>query len=99
MAQSVRVRHGVNKQERLEARIAPEQKRLIERAAQLRGTTVTDFVVLSAQREAARTIKDFEVLSLAQEAREVFVAAVLNPPSPNEALRAAARRYRKRMGS
>lgn len=98
MALSARVRRTAKKQERLEARIAPDQKRLIERAAELRGTTVTDFVVLSAQQEAARTIKDFESLSLAQDARRVFVAAVLNPPPPNEALRAAARRYRKRMG-
>ncbi len=96
MAQAVRIRSRAKKKERLEARIAPEQKRLIERAAELRGTTVTDFVVLSAQQEAARTIKDFEVLSLSQEARKVFVAAILNPPPPNEALRAAAGRYRKR---
>jgi uncharacterized protein (DUF1778 family) len=97
MAQAAKIPRPSRKEERLEARIAPEQKRLIERAAELRGTTVTEFVILSAQQEAARTIKDFEVLSLSQEAREVFVAAMLNPPPPSEALRAAARRYRKRM--
>jgi uncharacterized protein (DUF1778 family) len=43
--------------------------------------------------------KDFEVLHLREEAREVFVNAVLNPPAPNDAARAAAERHRKQMGS
>lgn len=81
------------KEQRLEARVTPDQKRLIERAAELRGTTVTEFVVLSAQEAAANTIKDSEMLMLRDQAREVFVNAVLNPPAPNEAARAAAQRY------
>jgi uncharacterized protein (DUF1778 family) len=85
------------KQQRLEARVTPEQKRLIERAATLRGTTVTEFVVASAQEAATNTIKDFEVLHLRDEAREVFINAVLNPPRPNAAARTAAERYRRQM--
>jgi len=84
--------------ERLEARIAPEQKRLIERAAQLRGTTVTDFVVSKMQEAAVETIRDFETLQLRDESREVFVAALLNPPEPNEAAKRAAARYKEEMG-
>ena len=86
------------KQERLEARISPAQKRILERAANLRGTSLTDFVLTSAQEAATKTIKDFEILSLCDEAREVFINALLNPPAPNKALRAAADRYRKHMG-
>ena len=98
MKQASRVRRSSRKQERLEARVAPNQKRLIERAAALRGTTVTEFVLLSAQEAAARTINEFEVLNLRDEAREVFVKAVLNPAPPNEAARGAAKRYRQHMG-
>lgn len=90
-----RVRHNSRKQERLEARIAPKQKRLIERAAELRGTTVTDFVVLSAHEAAVKIINDFEVLTLRNDARERFVQAILNPAAPNNAARAAAERYRQ----
>lgn len=86
------------KADRLEARLTPEQKRLIARAAALRGTSVTEFVLASAQEAATEAIKDFEVLSLHGDARDVFVNAVLNPPAPNEAARRAARRYRERMG-
>ena len=46
-----RIDRRSRKEERLEARITPAQKRLIERAAALRGTSVTEFLVASA-REA-----------------------------------------------
>jgi uncharacterized protein (DUF1778 family) len=100
VAQTLKGHSGsrTRKEQRLEARITPDQKRLIERAAELRGTTVTEFVVASAQRAAADTIKDFEVLTLRDQARKVFVNAILNPPPPNEAARAAARRYKAQMG-
>lgn len=91
-------RRRSRKLSRLEARVTADQKRLIERAAHLRGTTVTDFVVVSAQQAATETIKEFESLVLRDEAREVFVNAILNPPQPNEALRLAARRYRQMTG-
>jgi len=90
--------HRPRKEERLEARVTPAQKRLIERAAALRGTSVTEFVVVSAQEAAINAIKDFEVLSLRDEAREVFINAILNPPAPNEAARIAAERYKKDAG-
>jgi uncharacterized protein (DUF1778 family) len=90
--------HRARKEERLEARVTPAQKRLIERAAALRGTSVTEFVVVSAQEAAINAIKDFEVLSLRDEAREAFINAILNPPAPNEAARIAAERYKKDAG-
>lgn len=98
------MRHGTaiarrsRKEARLEARVTPEQKRLIARAAALRGFSVTEFVVASAQQAASDAIKEFEFLTLHDHARNVFVNAVLHPPSPNKAARAAARRYKERMG-
>ena len=83
--------------ERLEVRTTSAQKRLIERAAELRGTSVTDFVVSNIQAAAAETIREFESLFLRDEAREVFVNALLNPSEPTEALKAAAARH-KHMG-
>ena len=96
--QAVKARKNARKLERLEARVTQEQKRIIERAAELRGTSVTEFVVVSAQQAATKTIKDFETLSLRGEARKVFVNALLNPPAPNAAAKAAARRYKQRLG-
>jgi uncharacterized protein (DUF1778 family) len=83
--------------ERLEVRTTSAQKRLIERAAELSGTSVTDFVVARVQAAASETIREYESLSLRDEARAVFVQSLLNPPEPNEALKAAAARH-KQMG-
>ena len=47
----------VQRAERLEVRTTSAQKRLIERAAGLRGTSVTDFVVSNIQAAAAETIR------------------------------------------
>jgi len=96
VAQALKRRSGsrTRKEQRLEARITPDQKRLIERAAELRGTTVTEFVVASAQQAAADTIK---VLTLRDQARKAFVNTILNPPLPNKAARAAARRYKAQL--
>ena len=95
--QARKVRKPAAKLERLEARITREQKRIIERAAGLRGTSVTDFVVASAQQAATNTIKDYEMMSLSGEAREAFVNALLNPPGPNAAAKRAAVRYQRRI--
>ena len=96
--QSPRARKGSSKLERLEARITREQKQIIERAAGLRGTSVTEFVVVSAQQAATNTIKDYEMMNLHGEAREAFVKALLNPPAPNTRANRAAERYRQHIG-
>jgi uncharacterized protein (DUF1778 family) len=82
--------------ERVEARVTPEQKRLFERAAALEGRSLTDFLLSSAQAAAAETISRHELLKLTAQDHEVFVAALLNPPVPNNVLRAAAGRYKAR---
>lgn len=92
-----KVQKHPSKLERLEARITREQKRIIERAARLRGTSVTDFVVVSAQRAATDTIKDYEIMSVRGEARKAFVNALLNPPAPNAAANRAAERFQRRI--
>jgi uncharacterized protein (DUF1778 family) len=98
MPQAVKHQQRPRKNQRLEARVTPDQKRLIERAAELRGSTVTDFVVASAQQAAADVIRDFETLVLRDQARDVFINAILNPSPPNDAARAAARRYKTEVG-
>jgi len=84
---------------RLEARISPDLKRRLEYAASLRGATLTEFVVQSAQEAAARTIRENEVLMLSEEARIAFAQLLLNPPRPNRKAMAAARRYKAQFGN
>ena len=83
--------------ERVEIRMTRTQKRDIERAANLRGTSVTDFILATVQPAATEAIREFEVLELRNEDRRAFVETLLNPPEPNEALKEAVARH-KRMG-
>lgn len=83
------------KARRFEARVTDAQKRLLEHAADLKGTTVTDFVVNSAVKAARRTIRESHIIELTKQESEAFVNAVLNPPAPSQGLQAAARRYER----
>jgi uncharacterized protein (DUF1778 family) len=79
--------------ERLEARLTQRQKALLQRAAAIRGRSLTDFVVSAAEEAAERVIRSEFVISLGAEDSAAFAAALLSPASPNRALRAAAARY------
>lgn len=81
--------------QRLEARVSPEQKDLIQRAADLEGRSLTDFVVSSATAAARQTIQAHQTFELTAQATEAFFNAIEAPPAPNEQLRAAAREYRE----
>jgi uncharacterized protein (DUF1778 family) len=83
------------KDERLEVRVTSQQKRMIERAAEVRGTSMTDLIVASVLDAASKAIKDHDILVLNDEASRAFARAVLNPPAPNGRAKAAWRRYRK----
>ena len=86
--------HGSAKRARFETRITADQKALFQRAAALTGRSVTEFVIGSAHEVASRTVREHEVMTLSTRDREVFVAALLDPPAPGTRLRRAARRYK-----
>ena len=64
-------------------------KLLDERAAQLKGRTISDFVVGAAQDAAQRAIEDESILRLSAEDQIRFAVALIDPPAPNDALRRA----------
>lgn len=79
--------------ERLEARITADQKALIQRAAELEGRSVTDYVVSSVQDSAKRTVEAHDVIVLSAAESRAFVDALLHPPPVSERLRDSVRRY------
>ena len=84
-----------SRNERFEARIRREEKRTLERAAELSGRSLTDFVMSSAHAAALETIQRYEGMVLTDRRdREAFVAAMLEPRAPSATLKAAAARYR-----
>lgn len=84
--------------ERLEARISCEQKKLFQRAADLQGRSLTDFVVGSAQEAAVRTVQEMEIIHLSLRDSQIFAEALLKPQAPNAALRRAFRRHKDLIG-
>jgi uncharacterized protein (DUF1778 family) len=81
--------------ERLDARVSREEKEMIETAANLRGTSFSDFVRLVTKEAALKTIREHEVLTLSDKSKRVFVEALLHPPKPNARAVAVARRFRE----
>jgi uncharacterized protein (DUF1778 family) len=84
---------------RFDARLNEDQKYLIQRAADLEGRSMTDFVIQSAEEAAKRTVEHRSMLILSAHDTEIFVNALLNPPEPGPVLRKAFREYRKFKGS
>ena len=84
--------------ERLEARITADQKALIQRAAELEGRSVTDYVVSSVQDAARRTVEAHDVTVLSAAESRAFVDALLDPPPVNDRLRDSVRRHRAMTG-
>ncbi len=80
---------------RLEARISPAQKSVLQRAAALSGRTLSDFVVASAQEAASKVIQAHDLVRLSRAEQTAFVKALLAPRAPSASLRKAAAAYRK----
>jgi uncharacterized protein (DUF1778 family) len=80
---------------RIEARIAPETLKIVRRAAEIQGRSISDFLVAAAQEAALKAVAEVEVIRLSREAQEEFVSLLLNPPAPSEALLRALERHRE----
>ena len=74
---------------RMNLRIRPEQKATLIRAAALRNTHLTDFVIQNALREAKTVIEDAERLVLSERDSLLVLKLLENPPAANARLRAA----------
>jgi len=81
---------------RLEFRVAPRDKRLIEQAAALAGEPVTVFARTAAEERAERILKEHEVTTaVPAEFFDELVAALDAPAQPSVALTEAAARLRE----
>jgi uncharacterized protein (DUF1778 family) len=83
-------------EDRIDARLPAETKALIERAAVITGVTLSDFVITHAYEAARTVVTEHDAWVLSRRASRAFVEALLDPPAPNAALKAAAARYKSR---
>lgn len=80
---------------RLEARVAPKVLDLIKRAAEAKGSSLSDFVVAAAREAAARELQEQNIIRLSAQEQRQFVALLLDPPKANKALKRAAAAHKK----
>ena len=83
---------------RLEARIPTPVYEAMERAAALRGLTLTAYVTATMGQDARRTIEETDIIRLSRADQIAFAEALINPPAPNAKLLAAAKRHAELFG-
>lgn len=80
--------------EHIDLHISKENKDLIEHAAEISGfKTISEFIVTIAKNEAIRILKEEATVIRSKNDKVFFVETLLDPPSPNKALKAAAKFY------
>lgn len=86
------------KDDRLQVRLNADAKAVLQRAANYRHKTVSQFVLTTALAEAEKVIRENEAVSLSGADWKVFYDALNHPPAPNAALRKAFAKYQKAAG-
>ncbi|MGM0564994.1 MAG: DUF1778 domain-containing protein [Pseudomonadota bacterium] len=84
-----------DKEKRLVARARPEIHQRIAEAAELHGSTVSQFLLDSALERATRITEQATRISTSREAFENMMVALDQPARPLPRLRRAARRYKE----
>lgn len=75
---------------RTSARIPTDMRAILEKAAELSGSTVNQFIVQAAYQEAQRIVERETVIRLSQRDASKVLALLDAPPKPNRRLKDAA---------
>lgn len=86
------------KKDRIDLRLPPDAKSQIEKAADLQGRTLSDFVVDAALTQASQVIEQQMVLKLCLEDGLALAEAFITEPEPNHKAIEAAQRHRATLG-
>jgi len=84
---------------RLDFRLSPEHKSLIERAASAEGQTISSFAIASLIKAAEEAIQRASARTLSARDSKSFLKMLDSDAEPNAALKAAAKRYKARRAS
>jgi len=90
---------AVNKQSaRLNFRLQPGHKHLIERAATSVGKSVSEFAVSALVQSARAALDEARITHVSDRDSEMFLKMLDRPPKPNAALMRAAKRFKQQRG-
>lgn len=86
---------ATTKQDRIGARVSHGVYKTLQRAAELSGATINQFLVQSALKEAQAVIEREQVIRMSARDWSWMLGLLENPPKPNAKLKAALKRYQK----
>jgi uncharacterized protein (DUF1778 family) len=81
------------KNSRIDLRLTREQKALLEKAASLKGVSLSAYTLLHLLPQAQQDIEDRERLTLTNRDRDLFLSALENPAKLNGKLKTAIAEY------
>jgi len=85
----------IKKEDRIEFRVAPEEKRLFRRAQQLSGDkTFSGFVTRIVRTRSIQIIEEKEKILASDRDKEIFFKAVFEDSKPNKVLSEAAKKFK-----
>ena len=85
----------IKKEDRIEFRVAPEEKRLFRRAQQLSGDkTFSGFVTRIVRIRSIQIIEEKEKILASDRDKEIFFKAVFEDSKPNKVLSEAAKKFK-----
>ena len=80
---------STTKNSRIDLRVTPEQKELLEKAASLRGISLSAYTILHLLPIAKQEIEAIEKLVLSDRDRDLFMSTIENPPELQGKLKTA----------
>lgn len=86
------------KDSRIDLRVTQEQKELLERAASLKGISLSAYTLFYVLPAAKQEVDSHEKLVLSNRDRDLFMSAMENPPQLKGKLQSALRKYRDKYG-
>jgi uncharacterized protein (DUF1778 family) len=86
------------KDSRIDLRITQEQKELLEKAAALKGVSLSAYTILHLLPLAQQEIAAQEKLVLSDRDRDLFMSTIENPPELQGKLKSAIEQYQRKYG-
>jgi uncharacterized protein (DUF1778 family) len=80
---------------RITSRIPQSIKEILEQAAVISGSTLNQFVVQAALKEAQAILRTQKIINLSQADADRIFSLLENPPEPNERLKVAVQKHQE----
>jgi len=84
-----------NKVNRIDLRVTSSQKDLLEKAAALKGLSLSAYLLSHGLEAAMADLTDYQTLVLSDRDRDLFLALLEDPPPPNPALTKAMQKFQQ----